>query len=102
MLAADEMDFWRGVTIDMMSDEEDGTFEGVSGWIVRPPSFRSQELTDLCAKLQTRLEANPKYTATHHRRLHTGEHSDRLPPNTYDSKAAKQHFMAHMVPRERL
>ncbi|CAB1426152.1 unnamed protein product [Pleuronectes platessa] len=57
VLAPDDVEFWRGITIDMMSDEEDGAHEGVSGWIVRPPSFRSQELSDLCATLQTRLEA---------------------------------------------
>ncbi|KAG7481539.1 hypothetical protein MATL_G00067630 [Megalops atlanticus] len=102
VLAADEMDFWKGITIDMMSDEEDGTVEGVSGWIVRPPSFRSQELTNLCATLQARLEANRKYTATHHRRLYTGPHSDRMPPNTYDSEAAKRHFKAHLMPQVRL
>ncbi|KAK2909855.1 hypothetical protein Q8A73_007570 [Channa argus] len=47
VLSAEEVDFWRGITIDMMSDEEDGTCEGISGWIVRPPSFLSQELADL-------------------------------------------------------
>ncbi|XP_058240310.1 uncharacterized protein C14orf93-like [Hemibagrus wyckioides] len=58
VLAVDEVDFWRGITADMMSDEEDGAVDGVSGWIVRPPSFRSQEFSNLCAKLQMRLEAN--------------------------------------------
>ncbi|CAB1421548.1 unnamed protein product [Pleuronectes platessa] len=37
------------------------------------PSFHSQELTDLCATLQIRLEATLDLTATHHRRLHTTE-----------------------------
>lgn len=100
VLSADEVDFWRGITIDMMSDEEDGTVEGVAGWIVRPPSFRSKELTDLCATLQARLEANPKYTATHHRRLHIGPDSDRNPPNTYEPDAAKRHFKAHLIPQK--
>ncbi|XP_031588989.2 uncharacterized protein C14orf93 isoform X1 [Oreochromis aureus] len=99
VLSADELDFWRGVTIDMMSDEEDGAVEGVAGWIVRPPSFRSKELTDLCATLQARLEANPKYTATHHRRLHIGPDSDRNPPNAYDPDAAKKHFKEHLIPK---
>ncbi|CAB1426628.1 unnamed protein product, partial [Pleuronectes platessa] len=54
VLAPDEVEFWRGTTIDMMSDEEDGSSDGISGWIVRPPSFSSRELPDLCAKLQTR------------------------------------------------
>ncbi|XP_034454725.1 uncharacterized protein C14orf93-like [Hippoglossus hippoglossus] len=74
----------------MMSDEEDGSSEGLSGWIVRPPSFRSQELANLCAKLQTRLEAGQKYTATRHRWLHTGADSDRLPP--LRSRGCKEAF----------
>ncbi|KAF3692289.1 putative protein C14orf93 Precursor [Channa argus] len=102
VLSAEEVDFWRGITIDMMSDEEDGTCEGISGWIVRPPSFLSQELADLCAKLQARLEANPKYAATHHRRLQIGPHSDRLPPNTYDSDAGKKHFNVNLMPQIQL
>ncbi|KAK5616116.1 hypothetical protein CRENBAI_017370 [Crenichthys baileyi] len=59
VLEAEELPFRKGVTIDLMSDEEDGSFEGASGWIVRPPSFRSQELSDLCLKLQKRLEVDP-------------------------------------------
>lgn len=43
----DETDVWKDVTIEMI--EEDGTSEGGSGWIVRPPSFHSQKLDDLCA-----------------------------------------------------
>lgn len=31
-----ETDLWRGITIDMMIDEEDNTFKGVSGRIVLP------------------------------------------------------------------
>ncbi|XP_052007426.1 uncharacterized protein C14orf93-like [Xyrauchen texanus] len=65
VLAEDEVGLWKCATIDLMSDEEDGIVGGVSGWIVRPPSFRSQELTELCATLQSRLEAMPKYRATH-------------------------------------
>lgn len=45
-------------------------------------SLRSQKVDDLCAALQSRLEANPKYTAPHRRRLHVGPHSDRMPLNT--------------------
>jgi hypothetical protein len=56
VLAEDEVGLWKCATIDLMSDEEDGIVGGVSGWIVRPPSFRSQELTELCATLQSRLE----------------------------------------------
>ena len=102
MLAAEEVDFWRGITTDMMSDEEDGTFGEASGWIVRPPSFQSQEHTDLCARLQARLEACPKYTATHHRRLYVGPNSDRMPPNTYDAEAAKRHFKVQLMPTKLL
>ncbi|MEQ2242106.1 hypothetical protein ILYODFUR_032440 [Ilyodon furcidens] len=80
VLEAEELAFWKGVTIDLMPDEEDGSFEGVSGWIVGPPRFRSQELSDLCLKLQKRLEADPKYSVTHHRHLHNGEFSARTPP----------------------
>ncbi|MED6257996.1 hypothetical protein ATANTOWER_001457 [Ataeniobius toweri] len=80
VLEAEELSFWKGVTIDLMSDEEDGSFKGVSGWIVQPPRFRSQELSDLCVKLQKRLEADPNYSLTHHRRLHIGEFSSRTPP----------------------
>ncbi|XP_076153529.1 uncharacterized protein LOC143136705 isoform X2 [Alosa pseudoharengus] len=85
VLAEDEVELWKSATIDLMSDEEDGIVDGVSGWIVRPPSFRSQELTELCATLQSRLEAIPKYRATHHRRLLKGPNSDRIPPVTYSS-----------------
>ncbi|XP_042341646.1 uncharacterized protein LOC121942495 [Plectropomus leopardus] len=99
VLAPNEMDFWSGITMDMMSDEEDGCFGGVSGFIVRPPSFRSQELSDLCATLQKRLEASPKYTATHPKRLRIGPPSDRMPLNSYDKDAAKRHFKAHLMPQ---
>ncbi|XP_051798314.1 uncharacterized protein LOC127531921 [Acanthochromis polyacanthus] len=99
VLAPDEVELWRGVTADMMSDEEDGSVDGVSGWIVRPPSFRSQELSELCAALQARLEADLKYTALHHRRLQTGQPSDRMTPNKYDLAAAKRHFKPELMPK---
>ncbi|ROI15740.1 hypothetical protein DPX16_20278 [Anabarilius grahami] len=92
--AEDEVGLWKCATIDLMSDEEDGIVGGVSGWIVRPPSFRSQELTELCATLQSRLEAIPKYRATHHRRLQNGLNSDRMPLVTYSSEAENRYFMA--------
>ena len=44
MLAEDEVDLWKYAIMDLMSEEEDG---GGSGW--------SQELTELCAALQSRL-----------------------------------------------
>ena len=74
----DEVDLWKCATIDLMSEEEDG---GVSGWIVCPLSFRSQELTEL----QLRLEVIPKHRATHHRHLQKGPNSDRMLPVTYSS-----------------
>lgn len=92
MLASHDMDFWRGTTIDMMYNQENGTVEGFHGWIVPHPFFRSQELTNICATFQARVEAKPKYSTRNHRRLYTGEHSDQMPPNTYDLKAAKRHF----------
>ncbi|KAK7124636.1 hypothetical protein R3I94_018876 [Phoxinus phoxinus] len=92
VLAEDEVGLWKCATIDLMSDEEDGIVGGVSGWIVRPPSFRSQELTELCATLQSRLEAIPKYRAMHHRRLQNGPNSDRMLV-TYSSEAENRHFM---------
>ena len=55
VLAEYEVGLRKCASIDLMSDEEDGIVGGVSGWIVRPPSFRSQELTELCATLQSRL-----------------------------------------------
>ncbi|ROL45639.1 hypothetical protein DPX16_17755 [Anabarilius grahami] len=50
----DEVGLWKCATIDLMSDEEDGIVGGVSGWIVRPPSFRSQELTERHAAVEIR------------------------------------------------
>ncbi|KAL7406757.1 hypothetical protein ABVT39_025791 [Epinephelus coioides] len=93
LATTEEVDFWRGITIDMMSDEEDHSVDGEVGWIVRPPSFRSHKLSDLCGRLQERLEMNPKYVATHHKRLHIGSPSDRLAPTQYDPDAAKRHLM---------
>ena len=52
--------------------------------------FRSQELTELCATLQSRLEAIPKYRAAPHRRLQNGLNSDRMLPVTYSSEAANK------------
>uniref|UniRef100_A0A8P4K7R4 Uncharacterized protein n=1 Tax=Dicentrarchus labrax TaxID=13489 RepID=A0A8P4K7R4_DICLA len=53
VLDEEEGELWKSATIDLMSDAEDGNVGGVSGWIVRPPSFRSQELTELCATLHS-------------------------------------------------
>ncbi|KAL7401718.1 hypothetical protein ABVT39_003753 [Epinephelus coioides] len=53
----------------------------------------SHKLSDICGRLQERLEMNPKYVATHHKRLHIGSPSDRLAPTQYDPDAAKRHLM---------
>lgn len=74
VLALDEMELWRGITTDMMSDEEDGCMNGVCRWTVRPPSF----LANLYAALQARLEADVKYTASHCRHLQSGQRSDQI------------------------
>ncbi|XP_035989778.1 uncharacterized protein C14orf93-like [Fundulus heteroclitus] len=66
VLADEEVELWMSATVDLMSDEEDGVVGGVSGWIV-PPSFRRPDLSELCVKLQSRLEATPKYKAMHSR-----------------------------------
>lgn len=89
------MGFWRDISIDMMSDEEDVcSLYGLSSC---PPSFRSRELTDLCTMLQAKLEPYLKYTTMHHRRLHIGPHLDRMSPNTYDTMTPKRHFKAHLM-----
>ncbi|ROI42812.1 Retrotransposon-derived protein PEG10, partial [Anabarilius grahami] len=54
VLAEDEVGLWKCATIDLMSDEEDGIVGRVSGWIVRPPSFRNQELTERHAAVEIR------------------------------------------------
>ncbi|XP_036007074.1 uncharacterized protein C14orf93-like [Fundulus heteroclitus] len=80
VLADEEVELWKSATVDLMSGEEDGVVGGVSGWIVLPPSFRRLDLSELCVKLQSRLEATPKYRATHSRRLHNGPASERMLP----------------------
>ncbi|KAM4598885.1 uncharacterized protein C14orf93 homolog [Fundulus diaphanus] len=92
VLADEEVELWKSATVDLMSDEEDGVVCGVSGWIVRLPSFRRPDLSELCVKLQSRLEATPKYRATHSRRLHNGPASERTPPVTYNPEEANGQF----------
>lgn len=99
MIKDEERELWRGVTVDLMSDEEDGMSGGIFGWIARRPSFRSQELSDLCGVLQSRLGVCPKYAARHLRRLSYGAESDRLPPTSYSSEAARRHFIPEFMPR---
>ncbi|XP_076595486.1 uncharacterized protein C14orf93-like isoform X2 [Chaetodon auriga] len=87
-----EIDFWQGVTADTMSDEEDDTAEGEAGWIVKPPSFRSQTLSQLCQTLQGQLESDQKYVATHRKRLRIESPSKLQALTQYDPEAAKKHF----------
>ncbi|KAM4599559.1 uncharacterized protein C14orf93-like [Fundulus diaphanus] len=92
VLADEEVELWMSATVDLMSDEEDGIVGGVSGWIV-PPSFRRPDLSELCVKLQSRLEATPKYKAMHSRRLHIGPPSERTPPAVaYNPEEANGQF----------
>lgn len=98
MLKAEELELRRGVTTELMSDEEDGALDGTYGWIVRRPSFRRKELGDLCTALQSRLDSSPKYNATHHQRLRFGPDSDRPPPSNYSGEAAKRHFKPEALP----
>ncbi|ROJ25286.1 hypothetical protein DPX16_20099 [Anabarilius grahami] len=58
-----EVGLWKCATIDLMSDEEDGIIGGVSGWIVRPPSFRSQELTERHAAVEIRGDSKAQGNA---------------------------------------
>ena len=86
VLAADDMNFWRDIVIDLMSDEEGGTFKGswVSRWIAWPPCFHN---------LWSSLTCVPHFRPDRrlgHRRLHIGAHSDRMPPNTHDPEMAKK------------
>ncbi|XP_007559784.1 uncharacterized protein C14orf93 homolog [Poecilia formosa] len=98
VLKAEELELWRGVTTELMSDEEDGELDGTFGWIVRRPSFRSKELSDLCTTLQSRLDSSRKNNATYHQRLRFGPDSDRPPPSNYSAEAAKRHFKPEALP----
>ncbi|XP_026575328.1 uncharacterized protein C14orf93 homolog [Pseudonaja textilis] len=72
LLGSDEQRLWRGVTEELMSDEEDSTHEaGV--WIARSPRFRAMSLSQLCY----RLDANSKH-GTKANRVY-GPPSERLP-----------------------
>lgn len=54
-------------TVDLMLNEEDEIVERKLHWVVRPPRFRSEELTALCKVLQGSLEADRRFQATHTR-----------------------------------
>ncbi|ETE64663.1 putative protein C14orf93, partial [Ophiophagus hannah] len=72
LLGSDEQRLWRGVTEELMSDEEDSAREaGV--WVARPPRFRATPLSQLCY----RLDANSKH-GTKANRIY-GPPSERLP-----------------------
>ncbi|XP_058038924.1 uncharacterized protein C14orf93 homolog isoform X1 [Ahaetulla prasina] len=72
LLGSEEQRLWRGVTEELMSDEEDSAREaGV--WVARPPRFRATPLSQLCY----RLDANSKH-GTKANRVY-GPPSERLP-----------------------
>uniref|UniRef100_A0A8C8RUJ8 Chromosome 14 open reading frame 93 n=1 Tax=Pelusios castaneus TaxID=367368 RepID=A0A8C8RUJ8_9SAUR len=85
LLGAAEQQMWRGVTEELMSDEEDSASEpGV--WVARSPCFRAATLTRLCR----RLDAGAKHGAKANRvygppseRLPSTE-VQRLPPHLYN------------------
>ncbi|CAH1248562.1 Hypp8248 [Branchiostoma lanceolatum] len=55
----------NGVTLNLM----DGEANGVAAWLVKPPAFRSQQLTALCGELQDMLEAVCAITNTEHKQV---------------------------------
>ncbi|KAG7330469.1 hypothetical protein KOW79_006691 [Hemibagrus wyckioides] len=59
VLAVDEMDFWRGITADMMSDEEDGAVDGVSGWIGTSVYQLNVQPVEECLTSQLRVTESP-------------------------------------------
>ncbi|KAI8516779.1 hypothetical protein Bbelb_053600 [Branchiostoma belcheri] len=96
----EEASLWKGVTADLMSDEEGCEVNGVKMWLVKPPFFRSPQLTDLCNTLQARLDADPKYRESHtSRRTEEGVFSTRAPPKNYNSERASQHLLQTSTPR---
>ncbi|CAB1350218.1 unnamed protein product [Coregonus sp. 'balchen'] len=80
----EEKDLWEGVTSELMSDEEDTMVDDKLVWLVKPPAFRSMELSELCAVLQNRLDKHPKTKALPRTpRLPSGLMSMREPPRTF-------------------
>ncbi|TFJ97315.1 prenylated Rab acceptor protein 1-like [Platysternon megacephalum] len=87
LLGPEEQRLWRGVTEELMSDEEDSPSEpGV--WVARSPRFRAGPLTQLCY----RLDINAKHGAKANRvygppseRLPSAE-AQLLPPHLYDPR----------------
>ncbi|KAH1182277.1 hypothetical protein KIL84_010031 [Mauremys mutica] len=87
LLGPEEQRLWRGVTEELMSDEEDSPSEpGV--WVARSPRFRAAPLTQLCY----RLDINAKHGAKANRvygppseRLPSAE-AQLLPPHLYDPR----------------
>ncbi|KAG6920463.1 hypothetical protein G0U57_018914 [Chelydra serpentina] len=87
LLGPEEQRLWRGVTEELMSDEEDSPSEpGV--WVARPPCFRAAPLTQFCY----RLDINAKHGAKANRvygppseRLPSAE-AQLLPPHLYDPR----------------
>ncbi|KAK7137782.1 hypothetical protein R3I94_013434 [Phoxinus phoxinus] len=64
-----ERELWQTATVELMSDEEDAIVDGRPVWIVRSPSHRNPQLSELCEELQRRLEADMRYTILHHQRV---------------------------------
>ncbi|XP_066267439.1 uncharacterized protein [Branchiostoma lanceolatum] len=97
----EERRLWTGVTPDLMSDKEDGESNGMPVWLVRPPSFRTDELSNLCVALQARLEADRRYRVGHTpRKMEPGTFSERLPPRVYDPERAAQHIRPESDPNK--
>ncbi|KAI8487970.1 hypothetical protein Bbelb_344180 [Branchiostoma belcheri] len=89
----DERRLWTGVTVDLMSDEEDAVSNGIAVWLMKPPAFRSTQLSQLCGVLQTRLDTGGKHSDGRKPRIREeAAVSDRQPPESYDPDLAPLHF----------
>ncbi|XP_078679306.1 uncharacterized protein LOC144914954 [Branchiostoma floridae x Branchiostoma belcheri] len=96
----DERRLWTGVTVDLMSDEEDAVSNGISVWLMKPPAFRSTQLSQLCGVLQTRLDTGGKHSDGRKPRIREeAAVSDRQPPESYDPDLAPLHFRPGHLPR---
>ncbi|KAI8511933.1 PREDICTED: uncharacterized protein LOC109476670 [Branchiostoma belcheri] len=96
----DERRLWTGVTVDLMSDEEDAVSNGIAVWLMKPPAFRSTQLSQLCGVLQTRLDTGGKHSDGRKPRIREeAAVSDRQPPESYDPDLAPLHFRPGHLPR---
>ncbi|XP_019648024.1 PREDICTED: uncharacterized protein C14orf93-like [Branchiostoma belcheri] len=95
----DERRLWTGVTVDLMSDEEDAVSNGIAVWLMKPPAFRSTQLSQLCGVLQTRLDTGGKHSDGRKPRIREeAAVSDRQPPESYDPDLAPLHFRPGHLP----